>query len=65
MTVKPLSDAITTKGAFKRTDVGLRRFRRQILIAAFAIRAEFEHGVLLLLNEHDQKVPKSKDGTIG
>ncbi|WP_347291462.1 hypothetical protein [Kluyvera georgiana] len=65
MTVKPLSNAINAKGAFERTNVRLWRFRRQILIAAFAIKAEFEHGVLLSLNEHDQKVPKSKDGKIG
>jgi hypothetical protein len=35
--------ALAAKRAFERTDPGIERVGRQIPIAAFAIRPEFEH----------------------
>jgi hypothetical protein len=32
------------EGAFKRTDSGVRRLRRQVSVAAFAIGSHFKHG---------------------
>lgn len=38
------SGAGRAEGAFKRTDSGVRRLRRQIFVAAFAIGSHFKHG---------------------
>ncbi|ESX02603.1 hypothetical protein X769_18635 [Mesorhizobium sp. LSJC268A00] len=39
--------AVSAEGAFKGADQRVRRFRRQVLVAAFAIRSQFQHRFLL------------------
>lgn len=39
-----LIGAVGAKGAFERTNTGVRAVGRQVAIAAFAVRGEFHHG---------------------
>ena len=41
--------AIGAEGAFERADQGIRRIRRQILVAAFAVGSQGEHAILPML----------------
>src|ERR1700722_19483280 len=48
--VQPGLDAVRAERAFKRTNARLRRARRQVLVAIFAVRPELQrHGRLVLL----------------
>ena len=40
-------DAMGAEGAFVAADAGLRRVRRQVLVAALAVGAELQHGAIL------------------